>query len=118
MTWTLCTSGAAIFKAGEHCNSTVSGSGTILAKWSDEAEGRIEAETRRTWVSNYSGLGTGIKGVLSDVCSSLIAMNIIAYDTTGYLTREADSLLNVNDDKANNGLKILKDFKSNTLQTP
>jgi len=118
MSWTLCTSGAAVYKAGEHVNSTVSGSGLILAKWSDEAEGRIEAETRRSWVANYSGLSDGVKGILSDTCSSLIAMKIISYDTTGYLSREADTLLNVNDDIANDGLKILKDFKSNTLHTP
>ena len=117
MTWTLCTSGSAIVKAGGHVSS-ISGSATHLANWSDEAEGRIEAETRRSWVANYSGLPTGIKGVLSDTASSLIAMNIIAYDTTGYLSREADILLNVNDDKANAGLRILKDFKSNTIQTP
>jgi hypothetical protein len=115
--WTLTTSGAAVAKAGIHCNA-ISGSVVTMAKWSDEAEGRIEAETRRSWVTNYSGLPTGIKGVLSDVASSLIAMNIIGYDTTGYLSREADTLLNVNDDKANRGLAILKDFKSNTLQTP
>lgn len=122
MTWTLCTSAEAIVKAGTHANSTLVGYGgtnkTTLDKWSDAAEGRIEAETRRTWVASYAGLSTGVKGILADVCSSLIAMNIIAYDSTGYLSREADSLLNVNDDKANNGLRILKDFKSNELKTP
>jgi len=117
MVWTLCTSGAAVMKAGIHCNA-ISGSVATMAEWSTEAEGRIEAETRRSWVANYSGLPTGVKGILADVCSSLIAMNIIAYDTTGYLSREADALLNVNDDKASSGLRILKDFKSNTLQTP
>ena len=117
MSWTLCTSGSAILKAGANANSTIIASGS-LSFFSDEAEGRIEAETRRTWVASYSGLGTGIKGVLSDVCSSLIAMNIISYDTTGYLSREADTLLNVNDDRASKGLQTLKDFKSNTLQTP
>lgn len=118
MSWTLCTSGAAILKAGTHANSTIIASGASLAIWSTEAEGRIEAETRRTWVDNYSGLSTGIKGVLGDVCSSLIAMNIISYDTTGYLTREADTLLNVNDEKISRGLTILRDFESNTLKTP
>lgn len=115
--WTLTTSGAAVAKAGIHCNA-ISGSSVTMAKWSDEAEGRIEAETRRSWVTNYSGLPTGIKGILSDVTSSLIAMDIIAYDPTGYLYREADMLMNMNDDKATRGLAILKDFKSNTLQTP
>ena len=118
MSWILCTSGAAIAKAGYHALETIRVSGAALARWSDEAEGRIEAESRRLWVSNYSGLDTGTKNILADVCSSLIAMNIISYDTTGYLSREADILLNVNDDKVNKGLIILKDFKSNSLQTP
>jgi len=118
MSWTLCTSGAAVAKAGVHCNSTIKVSGSALLQWCSDAEGRIEAETRRSWAANYSSLGAGVKGILADVCSSLIAMNIIAYDTTGYLSREADALLNVNDDKAGSGLRILKDFKSNTLQTP
>mgnify|MGYP007100103105 CR=1 FL=1 len=118
MSWTLCTSGAAILKAGTHANSTIIASGASLAIWSTEAEGRIEAETRRTWVANYSTLLSGAKGILADVCSSLIAMNIIAYDTTGYLTREADTLLNVNDEKASRGLAILKDFESHTFKTP
>jgi len=118
MSWTLCTSGAAIAKAGANVNTGLSTSGALLAEWSEQAEGRIESETRRSWVANHTGLPTGIKGLLSDVCSSLIAMNMISFDNTGYLTREADTLLNVNDEKANKGLNILKDFKSNTLHTP
>jgi len=117
MTWTLCTSASAVAKAGTHC-SAISGSAVTMAKWSDEAEGRIEAETRRSWVANYTGLPTGIKGILSDVCSSYVAMNIISNDPTGYITREADMLMNRNDDIINRGLAILKDFKSNTIQTP
>ena len=116
MSWTLTTSGAAIWKAGANVNyGECSGAMSI---WSEEAEGRIEAETRRTWVASYSGLSTPIKAILSDVASSLIAMKMIAYDTTGYLSREADTLLNVNEDTASSGLKILKDFKSNELKAP
>lgn len=119
MSWTLCTSGAAVFKAGANASSTATTSGAILAKWSDEAEGRIEAETRRKWVDNYSSLDTGIKNILSDVCTSLIAMNIINYDMSGFTSRqEAGTMLDVNDSRANDGLKILKDFKSNSLQAP
>ena len=118
MSWTLTTSGAAVNKAGTHANSTICASGTALAKWSDDAEGYVESQTRRTWVANYTGLSTGIKGVLSDIVSSKVAMNIVAFDTTGYLTREADTLLNYNDDIVTKGLGVLKDFDSNTLKTP
>jgi len=117
MSWKLCTSGAAVYKAGEHVNSTVSGSGTILAKWSDEAEGRICFETNTDWINNYSTLSTEAKAILSDVCSSMIAKRIISYDTTGYLSREADMLMNMNDDIENKGLQILKG-KADRLKTP
>jgi len=117
MSWKLCTSGAAVYKAGEHVNSTVSGSGTILAKWSDEAEGNICFETNTNWIDNYSALSTEAKAILSDVCSSKIAKRIIAYDTTGYLSRESDMLMNMNDDIENKGLQILKG-KADKLKTP
>lgn len=117
MTWTLCASGAAIAKAGSHVNSGITTS-SALAVWNLESEGRIESQTRRSWVDNYAGLPAGIKGVLADVCSSLIAMKIISYDTTGYLSREADTLLNVNDEIAAQGMAVLKDFKSNELKAP
>ena len=117
MSWTLCTSGAAVLKAGTHANS-ISTSGSALAEWSTEAEGKIEADTGFSWVTNYSGLSTGIKGALSEVCSSLIAMKIIAYDVTGYLRREADTLMNFNDEIVTKGLATLKDKAVNTLKTP
>lgn len=118
MSWTLTTSGAAILKAGANVNSDIIGSGGRLLEWSNDAEGRIQAETRRTWVVSYDTLDTPIKNALSDVASSLIAMSIIGYDTTGYISREADSLLNINDDRVRQGLKVLKDFKSNQLKAP
>ena len=118
MGWNLTTSGAAIRAAGANANTTIISSGAGLLGFSDEADGIIECETRRKWEDNYTGLPTAIKNALDNVAASLIAMRIIAYDPTGYLTREADILLNVNDDRANKGLKILKDFKSNSLQNP
>ena len=116
MSWTLCTSGSAILKAGINANSDLIASGSQLLILSDNAEGRVEAETRRSWVASYSGLTTPIKNALSDACSSLIATDIIAYDPTGYLAREADILLNVNDEKYTAALRILKEFKP--LRTP
>lgn len=118
MSWTLTTSGAAVNKAGIHANSTISVSGTALAKWSDDSEGYVELQTKRAWVDNYTGLPTGIKGVLSDIVSSKIAMAIISYDSTGYSSREADMLMNFNDEIITKGLAQLKDFDSKSLKTP
>ena len=92
--WLFCTSGAAVQKAGTHVNSALALSGTGLLALYNDAEGKIEQETYTAWSDGYSGLPTGIKNQLSNVCSSIIAMNMVAYDPTGYLTREADMLMN------------------------
>lgn len=116
-TWELTTSGSATIKAGLHAN-TITASGTEMAKMYDEAEGEIITQTRRDWVAGYSSLPTGIKGALSDVCSSMIGMAIAEYDPTGYLIREWDGVMNFNDDRITKGMAKLKDFKSNEIKTP
>ncbi len=118
MAFTLCTSGSATIKAGTSVSTTILGDQVALNRLSDDAEGRIEAETRRSWVANFETLTSGSQNLLADICSSLVAMNMISYDTTGYLSREADTLLNVLDDRASDGLRILKDFKSDTIKSP
>lgn len=124
MSWTLCTSAAAIIKAGNNVHSDMANGAIIngvtnIDLLSDQAEGRIEAETRRKWVANYATLTSGAQNILADVCSSLIAIKMIAYDMSGYTSRqEATTMLDVNSDIADNGLRILKDFKSNSFQTP
>ncbi len=116
-TWDLTTSGSATIKAGLHASS-ITASGTEMAKMYDEAEGEIITQTRRDWVTNYSSLSTGVKGALSDVASSMIGMAIAGYDPTGYLIREWDGVMNFNDDRITKGMAKLKDFKSNEIKTP
>ena len=108
MAWTLCTSSAAVMKAGTHCNA-ISGSAIAMSKWSEEAEGRICAECHSDFVTNYSSYDTQIKNQLSDICSSMVGMCITAYDTTGYISREADMIMNMNDDRVVKGLINLKE---------
>jgi hypothetical protein len=118
MSFTLTTSGAAIVKAGAGANSVIVANVANLEKFSDQAEGRIVAQTRRDWVTDYSNLSTEIKGILDDVASSLIAMQIINYDMGGYTSRaEAQTMLNVQDNTASSGINILKDFKSNDIRS-
>ena len=120
MSWTLCTSGPTIKKAGLNANSTIISYATnkaTLDKWSDEAEGWVEQITNTSWVVNSATLSTSIAAALSDVVSSKIAMNIIAYDSTGYLSREADMLMNWNDDIITKGISALKG-KPDTLKAP
>lgn len=117
MSWTLCTSGAAVIKSGVNSNTDIKVSGSFLALWSDDAEGRICAVTRRDWVGDYLTVDPLVSGALADVSSSMIAMDIINYDMSGFTSRqEATTMLDVLYDKVNKGLSFLKDFKSNTIK--
>lgn len=117
MAWSLCTSGAAVSKAGVHCNA-ISGSAVTMANWSSEAEGFIQAQTHTLMIGQMTGALIEISGSVSDIVSSRIAMNIISYDTTGYLTREADTLMNLHSDIVNKGIAVLKDRTNLKLISP
>lgn len=120
MAWTLCTSGAAIARAGANVNSNiVSYTGTyltILDEWSNEAEGQVQAETGMNFTSNINSFA--LSGAVKTACAACIAQKIIGYDVTGYLSREADTLLNVNDYDYKTAIRNLKDFKNTELQSP
>ncbi len=110
MSWKLCVSGLAINKAGANANSTIVVSGLGLAAYSDVAEGKICAECNRDFVTDYDTFTGLIQNALSDVCASLIAMEIVDYDMSGYTDRrEAETILDVLDDRVTKGLAVLKD---------
>lgn len=113
MSWTLSTSGAAISKAGFHSNSVVRLSGATLDKWSDQAEGTLNAITRKDWVADYASVKANFKPILDDTISSMVAMNIINYDMGGYTSRqEAQTMLDYLRDTINRNLDALKDDKN------
>lgn len=113
MAWTLCTSGAAIQKAGVGANSTITTSGAVLKEWSDQVEGSINAETRQNWISDYSNVPEGFKGILAEAASSFIGMKIINYDMSGYTSRsEAQTMLDVLRDQYRGSIAVLKDEKN------
>lgn len=109
MSFTLCTSGAAVYKAGANADPNATSSGAILAEWSDEVEGTICTITRRDWVTDWTSLEANYKPILSDLASDLIAMKIINYNMEGYTgLNEASTMLDVLRDNANRNLDILK----------
>jgi len=113
MSWTLCTSGAAISKAGTGVNSDIRISGAILAAWSDQAEGVANAITRKDWIADYAGVKANFKGILSDLSSDLIATRIVNYDMSGYTSRsEAQTILDVLRDNIIRNIETLKDDKN------
>ena len=118
MSWTLCTSGAAAFKAGKNANSDIILSGAAMEAWSDQAEGRICAECHTDFVTNFTTFDTQIQNALQDVCSSMIGMSIVSYDPNSYVTsREAETILDYNDDRVNKGLVLLKEKIKQKLST-
>lgn len=121
MVWTLCTSGQAIIKAGVNVNSDIvnyATNKTAMDAFSTEAEGSIDLETGKTIISSYASLPAGVQGAVNDVCSSKVAMKMIAYDLRNYLAREADTLLNVNNDIIVKGLSKLKEYTNLKLKSP
>ncbi len=118
MAWTLCSSGAAIVKAGVHANATIIADGASMALISEAAEGLVEAVCRRSWVANHAKLSTPIQGALANMTASIIASDIVVYDNTGYLPREADMIMNYNDEIYTRVLNTLKNFKSNEIKEP
>lgn len=108
MSWTLCTSGAAVAKAGTNANSDIVVSGAILTGWSDEVEGTICMKTRKDWITSYASESTPIQGTISDLASDLIGIKIINYDMAGYLKGEAQTMLDV---LTTNSDTIIKDLR-------
>lgn len=115
MSFTLCTSGAIVLKAGVYVNQSAAVSGAVLEQFSNDAEGFINGTTRYDWVNNYSSISTNFKPLLSDAASCLAASYLIAYDMSGYTSRgEAESIINVLYDRAMKAIKVLVDSKLKT----
>lgn len=116
MSFTLCTSQAIVTKAGVNVNAKASVSGMILEQFSDEAEATTSAMSRYDWVTNFATANANTKLILSDVASSLGAINLINYDMSGYTSRsEAETMLDVLRDNAMRGLSLIRDQKVVTL---
>ena len=89
-------------------NTTLSDAGgAAFDELSESTEGSIQTEIHSELVSAYSTLNDATQKTITDICSSRIALLLIAQDTTGYLAREADMLMNWNDDIQTKGLAKL-----------
>jgi hypothetical protein len=110
MSWTLTTSGAVLLKAGLNANALLIASAASLAKFSDEAEGFVNASTRKDWVADYANVTANFKGMLDDVTSDVIAMKVINYDMSGFTSRqEAGKMLDVLHDSMSRKIDVLKE---------
>lgn len=109
MTETLCDAASAIAKAGANANATIVADTTQLTEWINQAESVINAVTEFDWVAIHGTLTASKVKILEDCCSSLVAMNIINYDMSGYTSRyEAEIMLDVLDSVSKRNMSILK----------
>ena len=113
MSWKLCTSGAAIAKAGANVNPDIITSGVAMAQYSDEVEGTINMKTRKDWIAGIGSVSANTSGALSDLASTGIAMKIVNYDHSGYVKGESSIILNVLKDEYDN---IIKDLREKNYQ--
>lgn len=94
--------------------ANVSGSVTeaMHNAWVQQAETFVCAATRYNWIDDYGSLNVDVKYILSDLVSSLIAINGIMYDPSGYTSlAEAESKVTVLRDGILRNLSLLRDKK-------
>jgi len=113
MTTTFCVSGAVLDKAGASRNTALDIDQTAMDRFVNQAESKINVACRYNFTDNYASLNDDVKRILEDTASSLAAMNVIAYDMSGYTSRgEAESMINVLRDGVLMNISILRDKKA------
>ena len=86
---------------------------TMITASNLRAESTINALCRYNFSDNYASLNADVKGILSDFCSSFVAIEAISYDMSGYTTRiEAEDMINVLRDGMLRAMSILRDKKA------
>ena len=98
-------------KSGANVNTTFNT--TMMTAANLRAESTINTACRYNFSDVYATLNADVKGLLSDIASSLVAIEAISYDMSGYTSRgEAESMINVLRDGLLRGISILRDKKT------
>ena len=101
-------SGAAVRKAGSGVSSSIPHLAWI--EWISGAESAINDETRTDWSALFSGTAGTKKAMVSDTVASLVAMDAINYDMSGFVNiLEATTKLDVLTDRVKRQIKLLTD---------
>ena len=76
------------------------------------AESTVNVVCRHNFSSDFPNLSSSTMGILSDIVSSLVGMEGVAYDMSGYTSRiEAEDKINILRDGALRGLSLIRDKK-------
>lgn len=119
MSWTLCTSGSAIFKSGVNVNSAIVAYGTASVKTyldqlSDEAESLACDLARSNVITNYASLTTNGKAVFALFCEAWVAQNLIMYDMDAIGRSTGTQMMNLLETQKNEAVKIITEDKNKT----
>ena len=79
------------------------------------AESVINCITRRNWSDDYGTLSVDVKHILSDFCSSFVAIEAISYDMDSIGRSTAESMITVLRDGMLRNLQILRDKNTETF---
>ena len=95
-------------KAGANVN--VAFDTTMMTASNLRAENIINCVTRNNYSDSFSTDNIDVKQILSDFCSSFVAIEAIAYDMSGYTSRiEAEDMINILRDGMLRAMSILRD---------
>ena len=85
---------------------------TMMTASNLRAESIINCVTRNNFSDSFATDNINVKQILSDFCSSFVAIEAIAYDMSGYTSRiEAEDMINVLRDGMLRAMSILRDQK-------
>ena len=89
---------------------------TMMTASNLRAESIINCITRNNYSDSFSGLNIDVKQILSDFCSSFVAIEAITYDMAGYTSRiEAEDMINVLRDSMLRAMSILRNQNTVTF---
>jgi len=108
MSFTLAASYAITRMAGTHVNSTAANSGALISGICDNAESQVCEAVDYDLITEYANIASNLKPVIAKAVACLGAMDLIAYDPTGYLNSENQLILDVLN---NNYEKIIGSIK-------
>ncbi len=102
-------------KMGKNANTTDFDT-TAMTAANLRAESIINCVTRNNYSDTFSTDNIDVKQILSDFCSSFVAIEGIAYDMSGFTSRiEAEDMINVLRDSMLRAMMILKNQNTVTF---
>jgi hypothetical protein len=97
----------------EGANVSASLTDAMHNAWVLQAESSMSVFARKNYSDTYAALNVDVKYIFSDVVSSLVAIQGIMYDMSGYTSRtEAEDMINILRDGILRNMSILRDKKN------